>query len=106
MKEKMVDLKKYKNLCIFLVVLFSTSTICFAQDGAGIFERAACNLLDEVLAKNFGSMITVVAGVIAIISSVVGSFRTAWVLVFVSVGIYIFPSIVKIFFPNLSCVVN
>ncbi len=106
MNVEMVDFKKYRNICIFLTVLFATSTACFAQDGAGIFEKAACNLLDQVLAKNFGSMITVVAGVIAIISSVVGSFRTAWVLVFVSVGIYIFPSIVKIFFPNLACVVN
>ena len=95
-----------KGLVLFFLMLFSSSSLVLAQDGAGIFENAACNLLDEVLAKNFGSMLTVIAGVIAIISSIVGSFRTAWVLVFVSVGIYIFPNIVKIFFPNLACLIN
>lgn len=76
--------------------------LVIAQEGAGIFQRAACNLLGQVLTEYFGAMLTVLAGTLAIISSVTGSFRMAWVLLFISVGIFIFPELVETFFP-LNC---
>ena len=84
----------------FLLVLLVSDV--HAQQGGKIFETAACNLLGQVLTQNFGAMLTVFAGLFAIISAVVGSFRMAWVLVFVSAGIYIFPEFVELLFP-LNC---
>lgn len=85
-----------------LFVLFSAEPVA-AQQGGQIFKDAACNLLSQVLTKDFGAMLTVLAGLFALISSVVGAFRMAWVLVFVSVGIFIFPKFVYVLFPDLSC---
>ncbi len=85
-----------------LIVLFVAEPVA-AQEGGEIFKKAACNLLSEVLTKDFGAMLTVLAGLFALLSSVVGAFRMAWVLVFVSVGIFIFPKFVYVLFPDLNC---
>jgi hypothetical protein len=89
------------TLLLFLSVVLCSSPV-FAQEGGEIFRKAACNLLTQVLTEHFGSMLTILAGTFAIISSVIGSFRMAWVLVFVSVGIFIFPNFVETFFPEIS----
>lgn len=86
----------YAALFVFL------SSPAHAQQGGAIFKNAACNLVDQVLTQDFGSLLTVLAGIFALVSSVVGAFRMAWVLVFVSVGIYIFPKFVEMLFP-LGC---
>ena len=91
---------KLNNLGILFAVLVSTNAQ--AQQGGVIFKDAACNLLVQVLTKDFGALLTVLAGLFALVSSVVGAFRMAWVLVFVSVGIYIYPKIVDMLFP-LGC---
>lgn len=93
---------KFKLYYIFCCLYVFISTPLHAQQGGQIFKEHACNLLDEVLTQDFGSMLTVLAGLFAIVSSVVGAFRMAWVLVFVSVGIFIFPKIVSMLFP-LQC---
>jgi hypothetical protein len=93
-------IKYYLVITLLSVVLLPESA--FAQEGANIFKDAACNLLGAVLTEYFGAMLTVLAGTLAIISSVTGSFRMAWVLLFVSVGIFIFPELVETFFP-LNC---
>lgn len=95
-------IKRFLNLLqiFFLITLFSFDA--YAQQGGEIFKTSACNLLTQVLTEHFGSMLTVIAGTFAIISSVMGSFRMAWVLVFISVGIYVFPQFVKIFFPEIA----
>jgi hypothetical protein len=85
-----------------LMVILGFSDAALAQEGAEIFRNSACNLLTQVLTQHFGSMLTILAGTFAIISSVVGSFRMAWVLVFVSVGIFIFPNFVEVFFPDIT----
>ncbi len=94
-----------KKIYYFFVVMAicSVASSVSAQQGAEIFKNSACSLLGEVLTKDFGSLLTILAGVFAIFSAIVGSFRNAWILVFVSVGIYIFPGIVEKFFPSLSC---
>lgn len=97
-------MKKRKVLKLFFVVLGIVLISGTANaDGEGIFKDAACNLLDQVLTKDFGALMTVLAGVFAIFSAIVGSFRNAWILVFVSIGIYIYPAIVSKFFPGLGC---
>jgi hypothetical protein len=99
------DLKKtgyYMYTFIISLILVGLPSDVMAQQGGEIFQKAACSLLTQVLTEHFGSMLTVLAGTFAIISSVVGSFRMAWVLVFVSVGIFIFPNLVETFFPEIS----
>lgn len=92
-------------LFIFGVMLLNSGVtqLSHAAEGEGIFERAACNILEEVLADWFGAMLTVITGALAIIASVAGSFKGAWALLFVSVGCYIAPSIIAVLFPDLSC---
>ncbi|HMO17834.1 MAG TPA: hypothetical protein PKA63_06935 [Oligoflexia bacterium] len=92
------DILLFAQVSIFHSFIFSGEAS--AQQGSEIFKNAACNLLGPVLTEHFGAMITVLAGAFAIISSVVGSFRMAWVLVFVSVGTFIFPELVEVFFPT------
>ena len=91
------------KLIFITIAVILVSGVASAQQGAGIFKDAACNLLDQVLTKDFGALMTVLAGVFAIFSAIVGSFRNAWILVFVSIGIYIYPTIVSKFFPDLGC---
>lgn len=98
----MKNYKTYRLLFASLAVILISSTVN-AETGSEIFRTAACNLLDNVLTKDFGALMTVLAGVFAIFSAIVGSFRNAWILVFVSVGIYIYPTIVARFFPHLGC---
>ena len=75
----------------------------FAQEGGSVFEKAACNLLTEVLTKDFGAMVTAITGLLAIVAAAAGSFKGAWALIFVSVGAFIYPALVKVLFPNLAC---
>lgn len=72
-----------------------------AQQGGQIFKDAACNLLDLVLTKNFGAMITSIAGFLALIGAAAGAFRGAWIVVFVSVGCFIYPELLNQLFPGM-----
>ena len=74
-----------------------------AQQGGNIFQTAACNILEEVLKKDFGAMITAITGLLALIAAAAGSFKGAWALIFVSVGSFIFPGVVAMIFPGLAC---
>jgi hypothetical protein len=58
----------------------------------------ACNQLLQLLEGPFGALLTVGAGIGAIVSSAVGGFRTAWTLVVVAVGAFILRSYVTLFF--------
>lgn len=67
------------------------------------FQTYACNLLDQVLTDYFGAMVTAVAGLLALVGAASGNFKGAWALLFVSVGAFIYPTLVQELFPNLSC---
>jgi len=92
-----------KNLLItiFLILFFSQPALAQDATGEQIFSQAACGILFEVLAKDFGGMLTVIAGSLAILASVTGSFKGAWALVFVSVGSFVYPHTVSILFPDM-----
>jgi len=95
------------SLSYWTAVVFSAQVIfvekAFAAQGDTIFQDAACTLLTAVLTDNFGAMITVIAGGLAILASAMGSFKGAWALLFVSIGIFIYPDLVHVFFPELAC---
>lgn len=90
-----------------LSLLYSGLTgVVVAQSGGEIFETAACNLLEKLLNSHFGAMLTAIAGALAIVASVVGSFKGAWALIFVSVGCYIAPMLIGELFPDLYCTIS
>lgn len=82
-------------------LLSASPEAALAAEGDTIFKDATCTLLESVITNTFGGMLTAIAGGLAIIASVQGAFKAAWALVFVSVGCFIFPEFVDIFFdPN------
>lgn len=111
------DLKEsYHKLCISMAVRaesFGPFAVCAAIIGLvvlGTSEEAsaqitnhpryseACNRLLGLMEGGFGALITVAAGVGAIIASAVGGFKMAWTLVVVAVGAFILRAYVTLFF--------
>lgn len=58
----------------------------------------ACGRLLELIEGPFGALITVSAGIGAIITSAVGGFKVAWTLVVVAVGAFILRAYITLFF--------
>lgn len=96
----MTKFLKFSSLLLLSICCFSNLAV--AQTGGEVFRLSACSMLENVLANDFGALLTVIAGSLAIIASVTGSFRGAWALIFVSVGSFIFSDIVHLLFP-LGC---
>jgi hypothetical protein len=94
-------------LLIIAIVIFGFDAVALAQKADGgsaggeIFADAACGILEKVLIQDFGALITVIAGSLAILASVTGSFRGAWALLFVSVGTFVYPATVELLFPGM-----
>lgn len=86
-----------------VLVQLSAADMAFAQQGASVFEKYACSILGDVITGDFSAMVTAIAGVLAIIAAAAGSFKGAWTLLFVACGAFIYPSLVKVFFPDLTC---
>lgn len=91
----------FQNFILFSVFLLIFVEPVFAQTGGEIFKDAACGLLGKVLTKDYGGLLTMIAGSLAILASVTGSFKGAWALVFVSVGSFVFPHTVDLLFPGM-----
>lgn len=110
--------KLYRNSCVGLslsvernantllfalgVLLLSVGTAgaVFAQGdttGGGLYQ-AACGFLLGFIEGPFGALITVGAGIGAIIASAVGGFKMAWTLVVVAVGAFILRAWITLFF--------
>ena len=89
------------TLITIFPILFFTQPALAQVAGEQIFAQAGCGILFRVLAEDFGGMLTVIAGSLAILASVTGSFKGAWALVFVSVGSFVFPHTVSILFPDM-----
>jgi hypothetical protein len=90
-------------LILSVVFICFCSTSAFAVTGDGVFTQAARNILCEVMKKDFGAMITALAGLLAIIAAAAGSFKGAWALLFVSVGTFISDALVGFLFPGINC---
>lgn len=92
---------KLQNSLLILAFLLIFVEPAFSQTGGEIFKDAACGLLEKVLAKDYGALLTMIAGSLAILAAVTGSFKGAWALVFVSVGSFVFPHTVGLLFPGM-----
>ncbi len=85
----------------FILLNFGFISPSFAEQD--IFGKYACKLYSDVLENNFGAMLTVVTGALAIVASIVGSFKGAWALLFVSVGCFVAKTLVSVLFPHMGC---
>jgi hypothetical protein len=88
---------------VMVVAVFVLSEPAFAASGDGIFKEAAFNIVCKVLPERFGAMLSAFAGIFALVSAVIGNFRGAWALVFVSVGCYIAGDMVNQLFDIGTC---
>lgn len=88
------------------IILISAGLIdhAFAQTGSEVFKSAASNIACKVVPKKFGAMLTIFAGVFAIVAAAAGSYKGAWALLFVSIGSFIFGEFIKILFKgSIEC---
>ena len=96
-----------RNLCLSCVIIAAVLLLgyerAFAASGEGIFKDAAYNIVCVVLPHDFGAMISAFAGIFALVSAVMGNFRSAWALVFVSVGCYMAADLVNQLFNIGTC---
>ena len=99
---------RFQSLIILTVVVGMASVLLFcdpalAQSGEGIFKEAAFNIVCKVLPERFGAMVSGFAGIFALVSGVMGNFRGAWALAFVSVGCFIAGDMVNQLFDIGTC---
>ena len=108
--------KKFQNFCIQASVKsekYTPAVVCLLVTGIVVLGmndsasaqvagdakyRDACNRLLGLMEGSFGALVTVAAGVGAIIASAVGGFKMAWTLVVVAVGAFILRAYVTLFF--------
>ncbi|MBP9837439.1 MAG: hypothetical protein KBC84_01865 [Proteobacteria bacterium] len=91
-------------VAVYSVFIIASSNLCLAETGGEIFKDAATTLACKVMPGKFGAMLSVFAGIFAIVAAATGSYRGAWALLFVSVGAFIFKEIVKILFnDSIGC---
>ena len=97
-------LQNHQGTIMFLLgaalISFGVSELALAQEGAEIFQQASSNLACQVMPGKFGAMVSAFAGMFAIVSAATGSYRGAWMLLFVSIGAFIFKELIQILFPN------
>lgn len=90
------------SLVFAAVLILNFAEPALAQTGSDIFKRAACDILGPVLTGSFGAMISVFAGVFALVAAVTGSYRGAWALLFVSVGAFLAKNVVGVLFSGVQ----
>ncbi len=98
LKSTKLNFEVLAVLAATAVVLYSQPA--FAQTGGEIFRKAASTISCDVMPGKFGAMVSGFAGIFALISAATGSYRGAWALLFVSIGAFLFPEIIQIFFTD------
>lgn len=94
-------------LAIVAVVVLSNTDSAFAVGDCdtgsiqqGDFKAAMLCVTGKISQGYFGAMATAITAALAIIAAITGSFRGAWAVMFVSVGLYVLDPLVKLFFGN------
>lgn len=93
--------ERHANFLLFLfgvlLVSLGSNELAHAQADSGDYTEA-CGRLLALIEGPFGALITVGAGVGAIIASAVGGFKMAWTLVVVAIGAFILRAYITLFF--------
>ena len=92
------------------IVLGMSATTAFAQpnpgggggngDGGQIFRGAARTIVDDIATGAFGGMATAITIALAIVAAVTGSYRGAWAVLFVSIGLFVLQPLCALLFPG------
>ena len=69
-----------------------------AQQGPRTFKDAAKQIVDDVAPGAFGAMVVAITGLLALVAAVTGSYKGAWAVLYVSVGLYILRELVELLF--------
>lgn len=85
-----------------LVTLLYPAFVNFASAQGVTFKQAAQRIAGEVAGGAFGAMVVAITGILAIVSAVTGSYKGAWAVLYVSIGLYILKELVKILFPGIA----
>jgi hypothetical protein len=86
-------------LLVIAIFGFGLPDTAFALDQGKL--GVVCDRTLKYLEGGFGSLISAITGIGAIVASASGGFRTAWALVIVSIGAFILREYVDIFFSGL-----
>jgi hypothetical protein len=112
--------KRYFNACVSLslkvegnsrasvfcmgvaLILIGSSELAQAQGTKAHLYNEACSRFLSLIEGQFGALITVGAGLGAVVASALGGFKSAWTLVVVSVGAFILRSYITLFFQECN----
>lgn len=84
-----------------LVVLWICPIFVFCADAQPrTFKAAAKEIVNEVALGSFGAMTVAITGILAIVAAVSGSYKGAWAVLYVSLGLYILKDLVRLLFPG------
>lgn len=81
-----------------LVVLLAPTFVSSVSAQARTFKDAAIQIVDEVAIGGFGAMVVAITGLLALVAAVTGSYKGAWAVLYVSVGLYILRELVELLF--------
>ena len=91
-------------VCFFFLLGLGLLFLASPQKAAAFeserYKEICANILDMLARKGFGALLTTIAGIGAIVASVMGGFRMAWACVVVSVGSFILEGYIPLFFKS------
>ena len=84
-----------------LVAVWRCPIVVFSAEAPGItFSPAAERIVSEVALGSFGAMTVAITGILAIVAAVTGSYKGAWAVLYVSIGLFILKELVRLLFPG------
>ena len=96
---------RYANVILFVVgvILITTSLtdIAAASSAETIIKKQLCKIL-ALLEGAFGALITVVAGLAAVVTAAMGAYKMAMSCVVIACGSYLVQAFMKLFFGESS----
>lgn len=87
-----------KRFALFTLTALLLPLSAEAQQGPRTFAAAAKEITGPVAGGSFGAMVVAITGVLAIVSAVTGSYKGAWAVLYVSVGLFILKDLVRLLF--------
>ncbi len=92
------------GLYVYSLAVALVCPVCIftAEAQPKTFIAAAKQIVDEVAVGGFGAMVVAITGILAIVSAVTGSYKGAWAVAYVSVGLYILKELVRLLFPAIG----
>ncbi len=84
------------------VISILTADSAYAQVAGEVvtFKSAAQQIVDKVAVGAFGAMATAITAALAIVAAITGSYKGAWAVLYVSIGLFILKPLCQLLFPG------